>query len=214
MYNSLTCNFCNKRCKNSNSHRNHERLCKENPNRQFTWFSSNNPEVIAKRRTGKKSNGAIKAKELGVPFFVSEATRKKISINSKSISKEKKLEHSKQVSKTIKEKVLRGEWHNSISRKKQIEYKGIRFDSSWEVAYAKYLDSQNTKWTRCIESFPYNYENKDRRYFPDFYLIELNEYVEIKGLQRARDVAKWDQFPKDKKLVVLKEKELKKLGII
>lgn len=32
----FNCKFCNKECKNDNSLRNHERLCKLNPNRQLT----------------------------------------------------------------------------------------------------------------------------------------------------------------------------------
>lgn len=35
MYN---CKFCNKECKNDNSLRNHERLCKNNPDRQLTPY--------------------------------------------------------------------------------------------------------------------------------------------------------------------------------
>lgn len=34
----MNCKFCNKECKNNNSLRNHERLCKLNPNRQLTTF--------------------------------------------------------------------------------------------------------------------------------------------------------------------------------
>ena len=41
MYN---CKYCDKECKNANSLRNHERLCKLNPNRQQTVFQTNNPQ--------------------------------------------------------------------------------------------------------------------------------------------------------------------------
>lgn len=37
----LLCKFCNKKCKNNNSLRNHERLCKNNPNRQESSLSKN-----------------------------------------------------------------------------------------------------------------------------------------------------------------------------
>lgn len=36
------CKFCGKECKNENSLRNHERLCKSNPNRQTTTFANLN----------------------------------------------------------------------------------------------------------------------------------------------------------------------------
>ena len=38
------CKFCGKVCKNANSLRNHERLCKENPNRQESAFVKYNAE--------------------------------------------------------------------------------------------------------------------------------------------------------------------------
>lgn len=31
----MNCKYCNRTCKNPNSHRNHERLCKNNPNRDY-----------------------------------------------------------------------------------------------------------------------------------------------------------------------------------
>lgn len=34
----LICKYCGKECKNENSLRNHERLCKKNPNRQDSPF--------------------------------------------------------------------------------------------------------------------------------------------------------------------------------
>ena len=37
----LICKFCKKVCKNSNSHRNHERLCPENKERIFTENQKN-----------------------------------------------------------------------------------------------------------------------------------------------------------------------------
>jgi aspartate carbamoyltransferase regulatory subunit len=35
----FVCSYCGKICKNHNSWRNHERLCKHNPSRQFIKFS-------------------------------------------------------------------------------------------------------------------------------------------------------------------------------
>jgi hypothetical protein len=37
----LFCKYCNKECKNDNSLRNHERLCKSNPNRQISTLEKN-----------------------------------------------------------------------------------------------------------------------------------------------------------------------------
>ena len=59
--------------------------------------------------------------------------------------------------------------------------------------------------------FPYMYRRKMFYYIPDFYLIDEDVYIEIKGYQRAKDSAKWRDFPY--KLIVLKKQELLKLGL-
>lgn len=55
-----TCTFCGKVCKNQNSLRNHERLCKMNPERQETYLMKNKDRA--------RSNQFIKARELGLPI--------------------------------------------------------------------------------------------------------------------------------------------------
>lgn len=55
------CKYCQKECKNNNSLRNHERLCKENPNRQYTPF--HNQDFQEKYR----ENHYTKAKRLNLP---------------------------------------------------------------------------------------------------------------------------------------------------
>lgn len=65
---SLVCRFCGAEKINGNSLRNHERLCKENPNRQ----KSNLAKYTEKGHKG--SNQFIKARELGLP--IPEGTRK------------------------------------------------------------------------------------------------------------------------------------------
>lgn len=61
------------------------------------------------------------------------------------------------------------------------------------------------------KAFEYNWNGRLHKYLPDFYLIDTNEYVEIKGIETERDIAKWSQFPK--KLKVLKRKDLRLLGL-
>lgn len=41
----LLCKFCNKECKNENSQRNHQRLCKSNANRQSTWLETHRDQL-------------------------------------------------------------------------------------------------------------------------------------------------------------------------
>ena len=58
----------------------------------------------------------------------------------------------------------------------------------------------------------YEFDNKKSRYIPDFYLIDEDLYVEIKGYETDKDRAKWLYFPY--KLLVLKARELFELGVL
>ena len=116
-------------------------------------------------------------------------------------------------SKTIQRKVEEGSWHTSLARHMHIDYKGNHMHGTWEVKFAMYLDSQSIEWVRNKETFPYLFEGKIRRYTPDFFLPETQEFVEIKGYSTEKDKAKWSQFPSDKKLRILMKDELRELGI-
>lgn len=60
MEQNYICKYCGKECKNNNSLRNHERLCKLNPDKQFTKFMD-----IKWQKNKKVSNQFIKAIEEG-----------------------------------------------------------------------------------------------------------------------------------------------------
>lgn len=205
----LLCKFCNRECKNENSLRNHMRLCKSNPDRQYSSFLD--PKV---RASFTPSNAAIKAKNEGREYITSQETRYKLSENSKSRTSEWNKENGRKIADAIKRKVDEGTWHTSLAKHMHIDYNGIDLHGSWELAYAKFLDANNIKWQRCNESFAYEFDGKIRKYTPDFYLIDSDEYVEIKGYKTKKDYAKWDQFPKHRKLIVLMSKELKEMKII
>ncbi len=210
--NNKICTFCNKECKNANSQRNHSRLCKHNPNRDTSYIMKYHKGEVT-IPPFKRLNQYTKAESLGLPKpILSEETKQKLSIASKNRTPEQIKKQANAASKTIKQKVARGEWHTSLAKNMHHNYMENDLHGSWELKYAQYLDSQGIKWSRCKESFPYIFENKPRNYTPDFYLIETDEYVEIKGFKTEKDEAKWTQFPK--KLLILREEDLKKLKII
>lgn len=122
------------------------------------------------------------------------------------------LETREKLSKKIQEKVENGTWHLSFSKSKTYLYNGIKLHGTWEVAYATYLDKNNIKWIRPKETFPYIYKDRTRQYTPDFFLVEEQTYIEIKGYETERDRAKWKVFPE--KLKIIKGKELFELGLI
>lgn len=207
------CRYCGKECKNDNSLRNHERLCKLNPNRQFTKFSDKNWQQN-KLKTGGGINQYIKAKQEGKQYITSEETKKKISEYMSKNNPSMKKENREKIRNTVLKKVQEGSWHfkNSLYHNiKKYDYNGIILLGNYEYQYAQYLDNNNIKWRKPTEAFEYVWNKKIHSYLPDFYLIETDEYVEIKGIETARDRAKWSQFPK--KLKILKRKELRKLGL-
>jgi len=116
------------------------------------------------------------------------------------------------IKNTIEEKVKNNNWHKSVSKAQKHEYDNVVLDSSWELAYAKWLDKNGKQWERVDENFEYEFKDKTRYYTPDFYLPKSGEYIEIKGMVREKDKAKWRDFPHN--LQVLKEQELNELGII
>ena len=87
-------------------------------------------------------------------------------------------------------------------------YKEFWCDRQWELAFVIYCLDHNIKRKRCEECFEYVYDNEIHLYHPDF-IINDNEYIEIKGYQSKKDDAKFNDFPKDKILNAYHYKELK-----
>lgn len=165
----MNCKFCEKICKNDNSLRNHERLCKLNPNRQFTPFQS---KEFQKNR--KKSNQYISAKENGEQYSLSEETRKKMSENGKNRTH---TEETKQkLSKKAKENGLGG-----VTQSRWIKYKGKTLGSSYELELAKDLDINSIEWDTCSRFKYIDLEGKERSYTPDIYLPEFDIYLDPKN---------------------------------
>lgn len=79
----------------------------------------------------------------------------------------------------------------------------------WELKVALFLDNKKIKWTKSKQSFTYIFEGNLHEYFPDFFLEDLNCYVEVKGRQTEKDLAKWNQFPE--KLQVLNKNHINNL---
>lgn len=65
--------------------------------------------------------------------------------------------------------------------KKKFIYNNIEFDSTWEIAYFIWLKDNNIPFEYQPCSFIYYFNGKQKRYFPDFRLINENVLVEIKN---------------------------------
>jgi len=83
--------------------------------------------------------------------------------------------------------------------------------SSWEIKFAKYLDENNINWEFEIKTFPIIYDNKEGTYTPDFYLIDENKYIEIKGRWRGDAETKYIAFIKQYENISIEIYEMDKL---
>lgn len=92
----------------------------------------------------------------------------------------KKVRVKKTVEQARKTRSLR---RKPVKRPKKTTYKGYVMDSGAELAFAKLLDQFGVKWEKnTTKKFPYKTaKGYIRKYIPDFYLEEYDEWVEIKG---------------------------------
>lgn len=206
----MECVFCGKSCKNDNSLRNHQRLCKKNPNCQTVISNFINYNKKRSELGIKGKNQFTKAKELGLPKpKISDKTRQKISesLKGRKYNKEQRLRHSYVMKKTVQNHPDSYTKNNVVGRVKNIIYKGVTLKGSWELIVAKWMDKKGIKWEHEIQSFDYEW-NGVRKYYPDFYLPDFDLYIEVKGYETDRDLAKWKSVSN---LVVFKLSEIKQL---
>lgn len=157
------CKYCNKECKNNNSLRNHERLCKANPNRQFTKFNDNCWQKA------KGTNKFIKAKKLGIEIKVSTETKAKIS-NSKK-GKVHSEETKQKISKSMKVYLLKNP--DKVPYLLNHSSKGI----SYPERYFKFILSSNKIY--------YDFQYQEGLYSLDFKINNID--LEIDGDQHYLD---------------------------
>jgi hypothetical protein len=166
---------------------------------------ANFSEYIKKLKTGEfvKEN---KNQWSNPNYVMSDSTRQKIiDANTRRLwSDQSKEKHSVSMKKAV-ENHPESYTSSNRGRVKQIVYKGIKFQGNWELDFYKWCETNSISCIRNTEGFKYEW-NGNRTYFPDFYLIEKDMYVEVKGYKTERDSAKWEQFPKQ--LIVVQEQDI------
>lgn len=205
------CKHCGKQILNKGSLTVHEiYYCKSNPEKKEK--ASNFIEYNRKLKAGevKKEfgNQFIKAKLIGTQVFVSDETKKKISDKAKHQvwTDERRNAHSESMRKAVEQNPLSYSVENVCCRVKKTQYNGTWLTGMWEVEVAKFLDQKGIKWTNKIDPIRYVWEERDRNYFPDFYLPDFDLYIEVKGIQVDRDDAKWSVV---ENLMIVKEDGIK-----
>lgn len=192
----MECKFCNRSCQNNNSLAQHQIRCKNNPDKIAVLPSRG---MLGKRG----SNQYIKAARNGESIVVADSTRQKLS-HAASLqiwNDDRKRNHSIAMIEAVRNNPASYTAENVSGRTKLYEINGTKVKGTWELLVAEELNSNGIKWTNIIKGFPYEWESKIRTYYPDFYLPEHDTYIEVKGYERDRDRAKWNNFPEKLKVI-------------
>ena len=199
------CKYCNKECKNANSLRNHERLCKLNPDRQLTVYEKYGA-IPGFNTVGHKTwnKGLTKHTDERVQKG-SNSLKKFYETHPANFSGQT---HSEEVRKLISVAATKSnltKFDKPSGRGKRGFYKGIYCQSSWELAYVLFCIDHKINFIRNNKYFEYTFEGKAHNYFPDFYLPDTNTYVEVKGYYDKKSQTKVEQFKGSLQLLTAKE---------
>lgn len=97
-----------------------------------------------------------------------------------------------------------GGLRDGAGRGKSGKYKGIRCDSTWELAWVIYQIDHNIEFQRNHQGFKYEYNGSTHTYYPDFMIDGV--YYEIKGYESPQFMAKKLAFPYE--LIVIGKAEI------
>lgn len=179
-----------------------------------------NPKQSARMKGLTPWNKGIKMPS-GTGLKISKTLKASPNVTGRAKSQEKEELRKKKISESAKRNKRSGGYRVGSGRSRGCWYESkfagkVYLDSSWELAYAKWLDLNQVKWQRCKNKFDYEFDGKKSNYIPDFYLIDLNLFVEIKGYVTERDQAKWKSIREthNKELVVLTQSDLEVLSVL
>lgn len=202
MESKTLCNKCNQLFRNC-IFKKHFNFCDGRGTR--SQIEASKPKPKLENRTGREWNKGL-TKE-------NNASLRRVSEKMKERHKNNPYKHSEETLKLLKEKNAdKGGLREGSGRGLKQWYESpiagkVYLRSSYEFEYVKYLDSKGILWRANKEKFPYIFQNKTFHYYPDFYLVKENVYVEIKGFKTERDKAKWSQFPLPLKVLFQKDLE-------
>jgi hypothetical protein len=214
----MECIFCKRIINNKGSALAHQNVCKLNPERKkYTRspFAGRKKGCVAwnKGKSNVEIYGEFKAAQIkqkassSIQHLVNTtgSSWSKMSIDQQNQFKENHRQ-------AINNRYENG-WLPKAGRCEKIKYFSIfagdtTVDGTWEYELAVYLDENKINWKRNKKRFSYiNEHNKQSFYTPDFYIVDFNFYIEIKGYETEKDRCKWKHFTEE--LVILKAEELK-----
>lgn len=198
------CKYCGKECKNSNSLRNHERLCQKNPGHQTTVFQTNNPQKINAWNKGLSAETDARIKRLTESVHNYYKTHAGTQTGRPRTAEEKK-----KISSTMKLNGKSGGIRTGSGRGHKGHYKGYYCDSTYELVWTIYCLDHNIQFKRCKLAYEYTYKNEKHKYYPDYEMSD-GSLVEIKGYHNEVVDLKTASV-KDRLIKVLYKKDLKEM---
>lgn len=202
----VKCIFCEKEFSKYGS-KNHEKFCELNPNKVAHYAKGVGISPVPwNKGLNKEVNEIIRRKALN-------AVGKR---DGRASTPEKEALRKAKISATMKANPKAGGLRINSGKGKKSWYESpiagkVYLRSSYELAYVQYLDKQGVNWQANKKGFKYQIGDKIHTYYPDFYLIDEDTYIEIKGFERANDKYKWKGFPHT--LKILYKKDLIQLGL-
>lgn len=120
-----------------------------------------------------------------------------------------------------------GERNNGLIKTKYFEIycpytkQYVKVQGTWQLKYAEYLNQNKINWIRSRKiNLKYRLHEDDylHTYYPDFYLPDVHQYIEIKGywwksqdgrVDDSKKMNKVIQQNSDKKIIILQKQQLK-----
>ncbi len=125
---------------------------------------------------------------------------------------EKAANISRRISETVTNLHIKGIYKNSHHGER---YKGNYMKSSWEIKVAKWLDKNNIKWEYESKNCRFKRPN-GHHYIVDFYLPDLNKYIEVKGWWDKDSINKCKDFINKKgtaSLIIIDEYNINNIAL-
>lgn len=188
----MNCIYCGKECFSKNSLSNHQRLCKNNPTRVYksntlgkpAWNKGlkkeNNESLLKLSETKKKNyiNGSNRLTGFCSPEYIKSDIFKNMCKNNGGY---------RHMSGTSKKFKVTDSFNNDVT-----------LQSTYELLCSQILNSLEIKWIR-----PSYLKYGSKKYFPDFYLVDYNIYLDPKNDYLAKkDINKINEVILENNVVI------------
>lgn len=183
--------FCSRSCANSRQHSEETKKKIGNHVKNSEKYKINNLLAIQKRVKEKDNNAIFDKNGYKIHYYICKECGKEFT----NIQK-RNINSIKYCSKECKHKYLSehtGGYRIGSGHSKSGWYKGIRCDSTWELAFLIYHLDNNLYIERCNEKRTYIWNGKKHIYYPDF--ITDKGIIEIKGYKTNQSEEKRKQNP-------------------